>query len=243
MKKRVKIALIDGLPYTVPKQVEVYNTYDDYTWDSDFFGVPEFRMHGEKMLKIIREENPDAQVIICPFYSKYESVYKNYKLLARSIIKAVSEKALIISISLEVLGVKYLSVDILQAYKYAFKNRVLILVSAGNEKTFLNPLIHKKYTIPIIGITNTNKIPHNLWFEKKKSTFGYGIYGGERYLGVEKDEKIYCSIATARFAGQLSILLSKFKNNDSNFSIDELVSKICLKKGHIINIKNTPLLN
>lgn len=209
MNARIKVALIDGLPYERSEKIKVFTTNDDDSWDSDFFGVPEFRNHGQKMLKIITKENPEADVIICPFYPKHKSVFKNYILLAKSIVKAVDQGAHVISVSLEVMGTKRLSSEMLKAYKHAYKNEVVICVSAGNNNPFYNPLIHKKYTISIVGLNRDNKLPMNLNYNPKNKINSFGIYGGENQIKNSLDERINCSIATARFSANVFYYLSK----------------------------------
>ncbi|WP_074406222.1 MULTISPECIES: S8 family serine peptidase [Aquimarina] len=209
MNARIRVALIDGLPYKRSEKIKVFTTDPNDSWDSDFFGVPEFRNHGQKMLKIITEENPEADVIICPFYPKHKSVFKNYILLARSIVKAVDQGAHVISISLEVMGTKRISSEMLAAYKHAYKNKVVICVSAGNNNTFYNPLIHKKYTISIVGLNQDNKLPLNLNYNPKNKINSFGIYGGENQMDFFVGERINCSIATARFSANAFYYLSK----------------------------------
>ncbi len=165
------------------------------------------------MLNIIREENPDAEITVYPFYPKFNSVRKDYHLMAKSIEKAVDHKSDVICICLEVVGAKYLSADMLKVYKYASCQGIVICVSAGNNRPFLNPLIHKKYTIPIIGLTRDNEIPIHLKPENIETIFGIGVYGGRNHEAEQADEKIYCSAATARFAALLSKVLTKHKIN------------------------------
>src|SRR5690606_28866066 len=128
MEQNFKIALIDGLPYSLSENIKIVDVCDNYQWDSEFYGVHDFRMHGEKMARIIKEENTDAEIIICPLYPKFRSENKNYKLLAKCILRAVDECAHIINISLEVMGARYLSSEMLKAYRYAYKNNVIICV-------------------------------------------------------------------------------------------------------------------
>ena len=213
MKGKIKIALIDGLPYCIPKGVKVFYLPEiSYPWDSELFGVPEFRNHGKKMLKIIADENPKADVILYPFYPKFKSVFKNYQLLAISIFHAVNAGCQIISMALEVLGAKYLSAEMLKAYRYAYENKVIICVSAGNNNPLNNPLIHKKYTLPIIGLTKKGKIPEKYINNDSNLKFCYGIYGGDINFNSLENERVSCSIATARFSSNAFLYLSKKEN-------------------------------
>lgn len=207
-KDRAKIALIDGLPLSVDSGFKVVsNNSIKYSWDSDFFGIPEYRMHGSKMLKAILKENLNAQIIVFPFYPKFNSVYKNYKILAENIEKAVDYNCGIICLCLEVLSVNYLSSEMLKAYKYAYENRVVICVSAGNNRPFKNPLIHKKYTIPILGFMRDEKFKNNY----NKPNFRFISYNQIDLFLEMKSKKINCSLATALFCGWLSVKTNSLK--------------------------------
>ena len=196
-----KVALIDGLPLYIDASYKVvHNDAIQYSWDSDFFGIPEYRLHGMKMARTILKENSKAEILIFPFFPFYNSVFKNYRLLAKSIIKAVDYNCDIICLCLEVLSVNYLSSEMLNAYKYAYNNEVIICVSAGNNRLFKNPLIHKKYTTPVLGLMEEEKFKN----DHGKSSFKFMSYDEiDPFLEI-KNKKMNCSMATAFFCGWLS---------------------------------------
>ncbi|WP_452223806.1 hypothetical protein [Lacinutrix chionoecetis] len=208
----MKIALIDGLPLKPIKGMSIINNnLIPYSWDSECFGVPEFRKHSTNMLNIIFKENPNADVTVFPFFPKYNSVLKNYKLIAQNIGKAVDLKCNIICICLEVIGATYLSSDVIKAYKYAYANNVLICVSAGNNRLLNNPLIHKKYAIPIVGFLShiSLNISYKIDFLDEVET--------RKLVSINSTYSINCSKATAQFVALLSKKPYAFlKNNIHN---------------------------
>ncbi|NER17748.1 S8 family serine peptidase [Spongiivirga citrea] len=196
-----KIALIDGFPRSTYEQVRVHHHPQiTYSWDSDFFGVPEFRRHADKMIRVIKSENVNADILVFPFYPKYESNMKNLALLAKNIERAIEHQCSIICICLEVIKGKSLPHALRRVYKKARENGITICISAGNDSPFLNPLIHEKYTIPIVGTTIDGTIPNHLSIKPTTKTLGFSIFGGT----AEKPARISCSTATARFSAYLS---------------------------------------
>ncbi len=216
-----RIALIDGQPFSRFKDVLIVNnTQVSYSWDSDFYGVPEFRIHSDKMIQMIRLKNKDAEILVFPFYPKYESTLKNLRLLANNIEQAIDNKCTIICICLEVIKGKNIPLSLRAALKRAWKNDVIIGVSAGNDAPFSNPLIHVKYTIPIIGTAINGKIPDHLEIKPTTKVFGFSMFGGMN----EKPDRINCSIATARFCGYLSTKIHHLVKSKKDSSFKQIVS-------------------
>lgn len=199
--KLMKLALIDGMPLNQKQNVSIWNdSSTPYSWDSNQLGVSEFMQHSTNMLDIVFTENPKAEVIVFPFYPKYDSVFKNYQLIAENIENAVSQKCNIICVCLEVVGAKYLSSQMIKAYQYAYANKVVICVSAGNSKFLNNPLIHKKYTIPVIGYVQ-NKLPNNTY---RINYSNFDSIKTLKSISIQTKHTINCSKATAQFAAKLS---------------------------------------
>jgi len=193
------LGLIDGLPINYENKVWVYNHQPEiYSWDSEF-GVPEFRHHATEMLKVIFEESPNAKVKVFPFFPKYSSAYKNYKLLADSIHKAIDFNCNLICLCIEALDRSSLSLEVIKAYERAKKNKIIICVSAGNSNLMKNPLIHKEYTIPIIGLEEKN----NRNYKANYAVDFLNINTNPKMLN-EHGDRVNCSRATAHYASILS---------------------------------------
>ncbi|MFP2996638.1 hypothetical protein ABN763_12035 [Spongiivirga sp. MCCC 1A20706] len=218
-----KIALIDGFPCSTHERVTVYHHPKiTYSWDSDFFGVPEFRRHADKMIGVIKAENANTDILVFPFYPKHESNTKNLALLAKNIEQAIEHQCTIICICLEVVKGKSLPHVLSRVYKKAKGNGIIVCVSAGNDAPFLNPLIDKKYTIPIIGTAIDGKIPDHLKIKSTTPVFGFSVFGGTD----EKPDRINCSIATARFCGYLSTKMDLLEASPNNNSFKHIVATL-----------------
>ncbi len=193
------LGLIDGLPINYENKIWVYNHQPEiYSWDSEI-GVPEFRYHATEMLKVIFEESPNAKVKVFPFFPKYSSVYKNYKLLADAIHKAIDFNCSLICLCIEALDRSSLSLEVIKAYERAKKNKIIICVSAGNSNLMKNPLIHKQYTIPIVGL----EIKNNRNYKANYAVDLLDINTNPKMLN-KHGKSVNCSRATAHYA---SILL------------------------------------
>lgn len=238
MNRKIKIGLIDGLPFrTFNSVITVDNPEINYPWDSELFGVPDYRAHADEMIGVIRKENSDSEILVFPFYPKFNSARKNYILIAKNLAKAIDSKCQIICICLEVLDTKYLSAELLKTYKHAHERGIIICVSAGNNKPFLNPLIHKKYTIPVIGITKNIQIWQHPEYLKGQALNAVSVYSN-RYGKANFTNKTSCSTATAAFAGCLSYLIKENSSKNSLSEVQNLFKKNTNEKNHHITFFN-----
>lgn len=240
MYKNTKIGLIDGLPFRMLKNMRVIPISGiKYPWDSELFGVPDYRAHADEMIAVIGNENPNSEILVFPFYPKFKSAKANYGLIAQNLENAISHQCQVICICLEVLGVNYLSADLSKIYKKAYEKGIYVCVSAGNHRPFRNPLIHNKYTIPVTGMNGSSKASKPPKYKKSRIHLSVGVGIKNENNSYFNDEKISCSRATAIFAGCLSKSFKKNKATNSPIEFENYFKEHAHETNHFFNFFNT----
>ncbi|WP_194776773.1 S8/S53 family peptidase [Pararhodonellum marinum] len=195
------LALIDGLPYRQDSRLRLLVKQSELDFDEEQLGVSQFRSHADYLLEIIWQVNPHLEVGLLPFFPTFGEP-KEYQLQLASLIQIGVEAGYkVIAMALEGTCYDSISYPLRKAYEHAYRMGVAIVISAGNSDPFRNPLIHARYTFPVVGLSEGCQVSPKFYFRSYYEKKGFGAYGGgvANYSG----QPISCSSAVVRFASIL----------------------------------------